>query len=278
MVTIDAHHHFWDPARGDYDWMTPDLSHFYRIFGPGDLEGELAKADVQGTVVVQAAPTEAECDYLLDIAARTHWVLGVVGWLDIQSGQAPNRIAARAANRKFVGIRPMLQNLADIAWIEKPALFPAFQALVAADLTFDALIRVPQSDHIVAVAERQGDLAIVVDHAAKPDIAGSERARWTAAMRAFARLPNVHCKLSGLLTEAGIGAGVDSLRFYVDTLLETFGPRRLLWGSDWPVLTAVADYPSWITMARTLLAELPANSFADVMGRNAIAFYGLESG
>lgn len=278
MITIDAHHHFWDPARGDYDWMTPGMAHFYRVFGPADLAGELSDCSVGGTVLVQAAPTDAECDYLLDIADRTPWVRGVVGWFDLQSPRAADRIAARAVHPKLVGIRPMLQDQPDVAWIAEPVMSPAFRALAAADLTFDALIRVHQSAVIATLAEHNGDLAIVVDHAAKPDIERSERTRWVQAMRALARHSNVVCKLSGLLTEAGPGADASSLRFYVDTLLEIFGPSRLLWGSDWPVLTAASDYRSWMSMTRELLADLSAESRAAIMGGNAVAFYGLETG
>jgi L-fuconolactonase len=274
---IDAHHHFWDPQRGDYDWLTPDMTAFWRVFGPQDLAPPLARCNVQGTVLVQAAPTEAECDYMLGIAEQTPWVLGVVGWLDLRSAQAPKRIMERAAHRKFVGVRPMLQDLPDVSWIAQEEIEPAFRALIAADLTFDALIRVGQVSHIAALAECYPDLAIVIDHAAKPDIAGSETKHWSAAMRKLAGYPNVVCKLSGLLTEADVDAATEDLQFYIDTLLQTFGPERLLWGSDWPVLTAAADYDTWMSMTHQLLSALSGDARADVMGRNAIAFYGLTA-
>jgi L-fucono-1,5-lactonase len=278
VITIDAHQHFWDPERGDYDWLTREMTRFYRVFAPEDLHGELVDCGVLGTVLVQAAPTEAECDYLLEIAARTPWVLGVVGWLDLRAKDAPERIRARAGCRKFVGVRPMLQDLGDVSWITSSDCGPAFRTLVETDLSFDALIRVPQSGHIAALAEANPELRIVVDHAAKPDVARAERTRWTAAMRALARYPNITCKYSGLLSEAPQGVSQHDLRFYSDTLLDVFGPGRLLWGSDWPILTAVSDYVSWIDMARALVAHVPAASQADIMGQNAITFYRLEAG
>ncbi|HEX4240268.1 MAG TPA: amidohydrolase family protein [Steroidobacteraceae bacterium] len=276
MTTIDAHHHFWDPQRGDYGWLTPDLAHLYRSFGPADLAPELDACGVLGTVVVQAAATEAECDYLLGIAARTRWVFGVVGWLDLRSRSAPERIASRAGLPKFVGVRPMLQDEADIAWITSPGTAPAFRALAEHGLAFDALIRVPQAAHVAALAARNPDLKIVIDHGAKPDIAGAERTRWAAAMRELARHPNVHCKYSGLLTEAGTGAGAGDLRFYAQMLLDLYGPSRLIWGSDWPVVLGASSYRAWIGMARDLMSEAPPESREAIMGGNAVSFYGLR--
>jgi len=278
VITIDAHQHFWDPQRGDYGWLTRELPHFYRVFAPEDLRHELVECEVQGTVLVQAAPTEAECGYLLEIADRTPWVLGVVGWLDLRAQDACERIRAWAGRRKLVGVRPMLQDLQDISWVTSEACVPAFRTLADMDLTFDALIRVPQFPTIAALAAANPGLRIVVDHAAKPDITRAERTTWLTAMRALAKHPNVACKYSGLLSEAAPGAGGHELRFYSEALLEIFGPERLLWGSDWPILTGVSDYGSWIAMARELVAHVPGAARAGIMGRNAIAFYGLDAG
>jgi L-fuconolactonase len=278
VSTIDAHQHFWNPERGDYGWLRPELTHLYRSFEPDDLAPELDSCAVIGTVVVKAAPTEAESDYLLGIAARTQWVLGVVGWLDLQCPAAPDRIASRARAPKFVGVRPMLQDEADIDWIARPQNVPAFRALAEHGLAFDALIRVPQAAHIATLATQNPDLRIVIDHAAKPDIARAERVHWVAAMRELARHPNVHCKYSGFLSEAGPDAKAYDLRFYVDTLLELFGPSRLIWGSDWPVVESVSDYRSWIGIAQDLVSEASPEARAAIMGGNAVAFYGLETG
>jgi L-fuconolactonase len=278
VITIDAHQHFWDPQRGDYGWLSPDLTHLYRTFAPDDLAPELEACAVLGTVVVQAAPTDAECDYLLQVAARTSWVFGVVGWLDLRSPAAPERIASRARARKFVGVRPMLQDEADIGWVVGQESAPAFRALAEQGLAFDALIRVPQAAHIAALASRNPDLKIVIDHAAKPDIARAERTRWAGAMQELASHRNVRCKYSGLLSEAAPGAKASDLRFYADTLLELFGPSRLMWGSDWPIVGGASDYRSWIGMARELLSGAPPESRAAVMGGNAVGFYGLQLG
>src|SRR3954465_6629274 len=138
-MTVDAHQHFWNPARGDYGWLTPD-NVIHRIFAPADLQPLLAESGVDGTILVQAAPTPAETDYMLDIARTTPFVLGVVGWIDLLAADAANQVRRRAADPLFLGVRPMLQDLPDPNWILQPALAPALEAIAATGLVFDALI------------------------------------------------------------------------------------------------------------------------------------------
>lgn len=273
MITVDSHQHFWDPSRGDYGWLRRDMGSLYRVFSPTDLAAQLLACGVQGTVLVQAAPTEAETDYMVEMADNTPWVLGIVGWVDLGARDVSARIVQRRRHPKFVGIRPMLQDMGDLTWLIDPAHARAFETLSRENLVFDALIRVTQAKHIVTLAERYPDLRIVVDHAAKPAIARKEQVHWIEAMSALAGCRNVWCKYSGLLSEAQPGAGVEELRFYSDALLELFGPRRLLWGSDWPVLTTVSDYLAWFEMTRALLTALNSESLAHVMGKNAIDVY-----
>lgn len=277
MTRIDAHQHFWRVGRGDYGWLTPDKTTLYRDHLPPDLAPHLAAADVTRTVLVQAAPTTAETDFLLDLATETPFVAGVVGWVDLESPGAPQAVADFAARPGALGLRPMLQDLADDAWLLQPRLAPAFAAMVEAGLTFDALVKPRHLPTLQGFLADYPDLAVVVDHGAKPDIAGGGHADWAAAMRAIARDSQACCKLSGLLTEARPDWSIDDLRPYVETLLEAFGPSRLMWGSDWPVLNAAADYGRWSEATDDLLAELSAAERDQVMGGAAQAFYGIAA-
>jgi L-fuconolactonase len=276
-MRIDAHQHYWDPARGDYDWLTPDLAALYRVFGPADLAPLRARAGVERTVVVQAAPSVDETRYLLRLAAGEASIAGVVGWVPMLAGGAPALIETLACDPKFKGIRPMLQDLPDDDWIANPALAPAVEALVAHDLAFDALIFTRHVPALECFAQRFPALRIVIDHGAKPPIrdAGSGWRAWADGIERLARLPQVHCKLSGLATEAAEGWTEATLEPYVEHLLNTFGPQRLMWGSDWPVLNLNGDYLLWHSVASALLAGLGDAARDAVFGANAAAFYRL---
>jgi len=277
-MRIDAHQHYWSPQHGDYGWLVPSdaLRPIFRPFGPADLHPLLDAAGVAGTVLVQAAPSEAETGRLLAIAAQPgSRVLGVIGWCDFAAPDAAQRIAALAAQPLLKGLRPMLQDLPDARWILQPACAPALQAMERAGLTLDLLIKPHQLDAALVLAQRHPGLAMVLDHGAKPAIPDGFNA-WAQGVARLAREPNVECKLSGLLTEAPAGAGLRLLRPFAGHLLAHFGPRRLLWGSDWPVLTLAADYARWVRLCEELLAGLDAGTQALVFGANAQRFYRLR--
>lgn len=273
-MRIDAHQHFWDPARGDYGWLTPAMGALYQPFQPAALAPLIAECGMHGTVLVQAAATEAETEYLLALARATPWVLGVVGWIDFDAPDVQARIAARCEDPLFVGVRPMLQDMDDRRWILHGRHTPTLAALATARLTFDALIREDQIDAIAELADRHPTLSIVVDHAAKPTIksAGPDRG-WAEGIARVATRANVACKLSGLLSEAPRGADAAMLRPFVDILYAAFGPDRLLWGSDWPMLTEVGTYAGWHAMAAALI---PAHDHDAIFGGNARRLYHLE--
>lgn len=275
---IDAHQHFWEPARGDYGWLTPELATLYRDFTPADLLPLLQQAGIDATVLVQAAPTVAETDYLLGLATRHDFIRGVVGWIDMAAPEAVPTLERLARHPAFRGVRPMLQDLADPGWIARAPIDAAVRALVRLDLRFDALVKTLHLPHLLDFAQRHPALAIVIDHAAKPDIARGEFEAWLGPMRELARLPQVYCKLSGLVTEAGDSWTVDGLRRYVDAVLARFGPRRVIWGSDWPVATLAASYPAWVAASDTLLSGLDRDDRDAVLGGNAQRFYRLEPG
>jgi L-fuconolactonase len=272
-MRIDAHQHYWQVARGDYGWLTPDLAPIYRDFMPADLAPLLAAAGIDLTIAVQAAPTEAETVFLLDLAATTPSIAGVVGWTDFDSPDAPARIAEIAANPLLVGLRPMIHDIADPDWMLSPAVGRALNAMEAEGLVFDALIRPPHVTRLMVLATRHPGLAIVVDHGAKPLIAKGTLEPWASEMRALARHPNVTVKLSGMVTEAAPGWKPADLAPYVSVLLDAFGPERVLFGSDWPVLNLAGDYASWVATVENFIAPLTPAGRAAIMGRNAARIY-----
>lgn len=272
MIQVDAHHHVWQVARGDYDWMSPDLP-IARDYGLADLRPLLG--DITATILVQAAATEAETDYMLSVArASGGLVRGVVGWVDLAAHDAPDSIAARAAEPLLRGLRPMLQDIEDTRWILREEVQPALAAMARHGLRFDALIKPRHLPAIGELAQQHPTLPVVIDHAAKPDIAGGAFQPWATHMTHLARETPWCCKVSGLVTEAASGWQPDHLRPYIDHLLAEFGPTRLMWGSDWPVVNLAGGYARWRAAALTLL---PPGTHPAVLGGTAARFYGLEA-
>ncbi len=194
---IDSHLHYWQIDRGDYGWLTPELGPLYRDHLPPDAEPHLTAAGIDGIVLVQAAPTEAETRFLLDIAKTDRRVRGVVGWIDMTARDAPDRLAALAADPMLKSIRPMWQDLPDDDFMHRPEIQPVYRALVELGLRFDALAKPRHLPLMPRLLEKHPDLALIVDHGAKPDIAGGGLAAWKRDLREVASHPHVFCKLSG---------------------------------------------------------------------------------
>lgn len=274
-MRIDAHMHLWRLDRGEYAWITDDLAPIKRDFGPQDAKPLLDSCGIEGAILVQAAPTVAETGFLLAHAAREPWVQGVVGWVDMAARDAPDVIAGLAEDPRLVGIRPMLQDIPNVEWMLRPELGPAFRALIEQGLGFDCLVRPPHLEALLALLARHGELRAIIDHGAKPAIAAGEPEPWASRMTALARETSAFCKLSGLITEAGPGWTPSDLRPWVDHLLDVFGPERLLWGSDWPVLTLAGDYVGWYRAAEELMAGLNPEARRAIFGDNAARAYRL---
>jgi L-fuconolactonase len=273
---VDAHHHVWSLARGDYGWLTPALAPIHRDYTLADLRPLREQAGVTDTVLVQAAPTVAETRYLLGVAERSDGVVkGVVGWVDLGDPSAIPTLTHLARNPLFKAVRPMLQDVPDPAWLLRAEVGRALAALPRLGLRFEALVKPAQLPALLTMLDRHPDLAVVIDHAAKPDIAHAMREPWALHMRAAAANPRVRCKLSGLVTEAGPGWTIDVLRPYVDFLAETFGPQRLIWGSDWPVVNLAGTYQSWFAATVALTSDWSPEDRAALMGGAARRFYGL---
>ena len=203
-MRIDAHQHFWRLVDRAGQWPPAQLAAIYRDFMPEDLQPLMADAKIDGTVLVQTMETDADTRFMLELADKNSFILGVVGWTDLKSPDAPAAIARLAQTPKLTGFRPMLQDIADDRWINDPALKPAVAAMIEHGLVFDALVLPRHLDALLDFARQSARLPIVVDHCAKPLIAEGRFVDWYARMKALAELPYVHCYLSGLLTEGGV--------------------------------------------------------------------------
>lgn len=285
---IDAHQHYWRVARGDYRWLLAgdaSLAPLQRDFGPADLQPLRAAHGIVQTVLVQAADSAAETDFLLDLAAHDASVGGVVGWVDLTQADSIATLERWAAHPKFKGVRPMLQDLPEPDWILHAPHAGVLQAIERLGLRFDALVKPWHLEALLAFVQRHPGLPVVVDHAAKPQLVQGWPAPWAQAWRrgiaALAGQPQVCCKVSGLLTEApplaSAEEAVAALRPVWDTLLAQFGPQRLMWGSDWPVLTLAASYERWVATSERLIGELAPAQQRDVWHDNTAAFYGLRA-
>jgi len=272
---LDAHHHLWAIARGDYGWMSPDLTALYRDFGPEDLRPLLEAAGVTRTVLVQAAETEAETDFLLEIAARTDWIAGVVGWIDMFGDGFATRLDHYAARPKWVGLRPMLQEY-EPDRIRDPHFRESLAEVARRRIPFDILTFPRHLPDMIAAVQAAPGLHAIIDHISKPDMTRGVDDGWRDGIRALAAVPGMHCKISGFVTEAGPDWSVERIRPFVDVVADAFGPERLVFGSDWPVCTMAADYAQVVDAAQQLLrARFGGDDMQQIMETNGLRFYRL---
>jgi L-fuconolactonase len=272
-LRIDAHQHYWSLDRQDYGWLTPAMSRIYRDFGPTDLMPLLKAHAIDRTILVQAAPTEAETDYLLALARSEPTVAGVIGWTDLADAAAPQRIAGMARDPLLVGLRPMLQNIAETDWILRADVGVSLRAMAMQGLVFDALVTPRHLASLRTLAMRHADLSIVVDHGAKPEIGDGLAQPWADDIAAFAKCPNVRVKLSGLMTELRPRHSPDALMVHARHLLQCFGPERVMFGSDWPVLNLAGDYGAWLAFVTEVISGLSRAEQDAIMGGNTQQTY-----
>jgi len=273
-MIIDAHQHFWQLCRGDYTWLTSELTPLYRDFLPEHLIDHLDNKSIAGTIVVQAAPSIAETEFLLSLAKNNKRIKGVVGWVDFESIDVKSTIRELSMAEKLVGLRPMIQDIEDIDWMLKDTLKPAFRVMSECNLTFDALVLPKHLTNLLTLLTQFPELTTVIDHAAKPNIKKAEILEWSDNMRRLANETSAYCKISGLVTEASSDCSIEELKPYVDILLDAFGPSRLIWGSDWPVLLLASNYEDWFDASLNLL-PVSAEERGLIFGGNAIRAYGL---
>ncbi|MEO6002009.1 MAG: amidohydrolase family protein [Opitutus sp.] len=279
-MRIDSHQHYWRTNRGDYHWMSPAVQPLCRDFLPPHLVPHLRKHRIDKTVLVQAAQTLAETDYLLTVAADEPTTAGVVGWLDLDSDHFPELFARYRRNPKFIGLRPMLQDLADDRWILRDRV-QAHVALVAeADFPFEFLTFTRHLPHVRTTLERHPGLRSAIDHLSKPPIKSGQLQPWKTLMGRIAHEhPTVRCKISGLVTEADWNKWtVEDLRPCIEYAWTVFGANRVMFGSDWPVCTLAASYDQVIGAVEQVLGpNLDTSSSAAFFGGNAAQFYKLPA-
>ncbi|MFO6464363.1 amidohydrolase family protein [Jannaschia sp. KMU-145] len=273
-MRVDAHHHLWQPLRGDHDWMPEGHPILDRPYAPSDLAPQLDRHGIDRTVLVQAAATTDETEYMLGLADATDWIGGVVGWVDFEDADQRATLARLARHPKFLGVRPMIQDIPDDDWMLRADVAWGFAAVAELDLTFDALGFPRHLANFHTILTRH-PMRAVIDHAMKPDIAGGAFDDWAAGMARLARDTTACVKLSGLVTEAAEGWFVDDLRPYADHLFETFGADRIMWGSDWPVCRLRAEYGAWLEAAEALTADLSPQERAAIFGGTAARIYRL---
>lgn len=277
---IDAHQHFWQIGQHDCTWPTPDLTAIYRDFELDHLLPLAKFAGVTGSVLVQTQESDADTDYLIALAEQSDFIKAVVGWVDLASTSAAERIASLAKSPKFRGLRPMLQCIPDDGWILRAELEPAIAALKRHQLSFDALVYTRHLPYLELFARRHPDLPIVINHAAKPAVIASDSPadEWHDALASIARLPNVYCKISGLVTEAGKDQGAAELAPYIRVLLKLFGSERLMWGSDWPVIglapnKQLSTYKNWLNLVDHALSECELAETKNIFIGTSLRFY-----
>lgn len=276
-MRIDAHQHYWKIARGDYGWITPELPVLHRDFMPVDLEPLLQAQSLDGSIIVQAAPTVEETDFILSIADQSPSVLGVVGWLDLFNPDHRRIYEKFRKHPKFKGFRIMIQDMQDAYRILAPGFVKALREYAEEGVPVDLLLVSGQMDAVLKLLEQVPDLRGVIDHIAKPPIRDKEMEPWKQFMAEFARYPQIYCKLSGMVTEGDHNQWrKEDFLPYIRTVVDLFGPQRVMFGSDWPVCLLAADYSEVMDILSGSLPEAWGEyERGRLFGENAKAFYKL---
>jgi L-fuconolactonase len=277
---VDAHHHVWDLAVRDQDWIKgPELQPLRRDFGVADLVPQARAAGVDRTVLVQTITVPEETPEFLALAAESELIGGVVGWTDLTRPDVADELARLRelpGGRHLKGIRHQVQGEPDPEWLLRAHVRDGLAAVAEAGLVYDLVVLPHQLPACVPAATGHPELTFVLDHLGKPPIATGALQPWATAVRGLAALPNTVCKLSGMVTEADLAKWtVDELRPYADTVLDAFGPGRLMFGSDWPVCTLAASYGQVVDVAEELTRGVGAEERAEIFGGTATRVYRL---
>ncbi|MEU5820078.1 amidohydrolase family protein [Streptomyces sp. NPDC047803] len=278
---VDAHHHVWDLSVRDQDWITgEELAPLRRDFTPADLEPEARAAGVGATVLVQTVTVAEETPELLALARSSDLVAGVVGWSDLTAPDIADTLAALRelpGGDRLVGLRHQVQGEPDPEWLLRPDVRRGLAAVADAGLVYDLVVLPHQLPAATRAAAALPGLVFALDHAGKPPVATGHTEPWAGDLRALAALPNTVCKLSGLVTEADWRTwSTDDLRPYAETVIDAFGPGRLMFGSDWPVCRLAATYTEVLDTARALVQDLGEEEREAVLATNAERVYGLR--
>ena len=278
MLRIDSHQHFWiyNPER--QNWMTDEMGVLKKDFVPADLSALLAECSIEGSVAVQASQAEVENEFLLDLASKSSLIKGVVGWVDLQSSTVTERLSYYSTQKKIRGFRHVIHDEPDINFMLRPSFLRGIRALRAYEFTYDLLIYPVHLPNALQLVRQFPEQPFVIDHIAKPNIGKGQLFEWKKHLAALAGIPNVSCKISGMVTEARWKnwKQTDFLP-YLDTIVELFGTKRILYGSDWPVCTLSASYWETYGIVKTYFDAFSRGEQDDFFGGNAIRFYGLTN-
>lgn len=275
-MRIDAHQHFWvhDPARDK--WITDEMSVLRRDFLPEDLIRELEAHDIDGTIAVQADSSEAETQFLLDLASRYPQIRAMVGWVDLQADDVADRLGRYSQCKKLRGMRHIVQSERDDRFMVRPQFLRGIAALKEFGLTYDILIYPRQLPAALELVAKFPEQPFVIDHIAKPAIRAGQLMPWSQYIREIAQSPNVYCKISGMITEADWQHWTaDDIKPYLDIVFESFGPLRVMFGSDWPVCLLAGSYGQVVELLAQYIERLSRVDKANVFGLNAARFYRL---
>jgi len=278
-IRIDAHQHYWSIQRDDYGWLTPELRTLYRDYLPTDLEALLKEHQIIGSIVVQAAESIAETDFMLGLAAQHPSILGVVGWLDLHAPDYMQQLERFRAHPKFVGIRIMIQEMKDSNEVLEPGMLQAITDLADTGVPVDLLCTSNQLHSVVDLLKRVPHLHAVIDHIAKPQIAAQVFEPWRSQMAEIAANPGIYCKLSGMVTEADHqNWSAEQIIPYIRHAIDLFGYDRIMFGSDWPVCLLAASYDEVVgVLEQAMDSQVSSEDREKLFGRNAADFYRLIS-
>jgi L-fuconolactonase len=277
VVQIDAHQHFWIYNPAEYDWIDESMPMLRRNFLPEDLSRQLQENAFQGSVAVQARQTLQETHWLLGLAERFPSILGVVGWVDVRANDIQVRLRDLCRNRKLVGVRHIVQSEPDDRFLLQPEFLRGIAALGEFDLAYDILIYAKHLPVAIEFVERFPQQRFVLDHLAKPHIKTGEIRSWEKNIHRMAECPNVSCKLSGLVTEADWEHWTpEQITPYLDVAFRSFGAKRLMIGSDWPVCLAAGSYSRTVSVVKDYVIRQFPEAKQHVLGANAARFYKLK--
>ncbi|MGH9521844.1 MAG: amidohydrolase family protein [Terriglobales bacterium] len=277
-MRIDAHQHFWKYDAVRDAWITAEMSVLQRDYLPSDLVPELVRNEITGTIAVQADQSESETAFLLSLAERHSFILGVVGWVDLRSPLVGERLEYYSRFERLVGFRHIVQAEPDDLFLLRQDLMRGLRLLQSFGYSYDLLVYPRQMHAAIELAHRLPDLRLVLDHIGKPPIRDGVRGPWRQQIHALAENPNVYCKLSGLVTEADWKRWTpNDCKPYLDAVFEAFGPERLIFGSDWPVCLLAAGYGQVTSLIAEYAAQCGSGALDAIMGSNAISFYRVKT-
>jgi L-fuconolactonase len=254
---IDAHQHFWKFDAAEYGWISPDQHVLRRDFLPADLHKEMSAAGIGGCISIQARSSVEETRWLLELAGQHEFILGVAGWVPLTDPHVKTVLEKFASNKKLRSIRHTLQDEADPNYMLRADFNRGVSDLKYCGLAYDILIFERHLPQTIQFVDKHPGQIFIVDHLAKPRVADHIISPWRENMRELAKRPNVYCKISGLATEADHAKWTESqLEPYMDTVLSIFGPKRTMFGSDWPVCQLAISYQHWAALVTKATAKL----------------------